>query len=178
MVMFIELQQAFSLVFLDPVIWMIVIGSAVYGIFLGSMPGLTATMGVALFVPMTYWMEPVPALAAIVTMVACAIFAGDIPTTLMRVPGTPASAAYADDAYALAKRGEASKALGEPSGGANHPDEEIQSEAEMQMPRPDCTAGTHPIVLARVVQRLRAAAAHATSEEVFAAGGQTPAAGR
>ncbi len=112
MVMFIELQQAFSLVFLDPVIWMIVIGSAVYGIFLGSMPGLTATMGVALFVPMTYWMEPVPALAAIVTMVACAIFAGDIPTTLMRVPGTPASAAYADDAYALAKRGEASKALG------------------------------------------------------------------
>ena len=76
------------------------------------MPGLTATMGVALFVPMTYWMEPVPALAAIVTMVACAIFAGDIPTTLMRVPGTPASAAYADDAYALAKRGEASKALG------------------------------------------------------------------
>ena len=35
-------------------------------------------MGVALFVPMTYWMEPVPALASIVTMVACAIFAGDI----------------------------------------------------------------------------------------------------
>ncbi len=76
------------------------------------MPGLTATMGVALFVPMTYWMEPVPALAAIVTMVACAIFAGDIPTTLVRVPGTPASAAYADDAYALAQRGEAGKALG------------------------------------------------------------------
>lgn len=106
-----EVQQAFSQVFLDPVIWLIVIGAAVYGIFLGAMPGLTATMGVALFVPITYWMDPVPALAAIVTMVACAIFAGDIPTTLMRVPGTPASAAYADDAYSLAQRGRANQAL-------------------------------------------------------------------
>lgn len=110
--MAVELQQAFAQVFLDPMIWGIVILSAVYGIFLGAMPGLTATMGVALFVPITYWMEPIPALAAIVTMVACAIFAGDIPTTLMRVPGTPASAAYADDAYGLAKRGEANRALG------------------------------------------------------------------
>ena len=110
--MFAEIQQAIVQVFFDPLIWLIVIGSAFYGIFLGAMPGLTATMGVALFVPITYWMDPLPALAAIVTMVACAIFAGDIPTTLMRVPGTPASAAYADDAYALAKRGEASRALG------------------------------------------------------------------
>ena len=106
-----EIQQAFSQVFFDPAIWLIVTGAAIYGIFLGAMPGLTATMGVALFVPITYWMEPVPALAAIVTMVACAIFAGDIPTTLMRVPGTPASAAYADDAYELAKRGQAQRAL-------------------------------------------------------------------
>lgn len=110
--MFVEIQQAAAQVFFDPHVWLIVVGSAIYGIFLGAMPGLTATMGVALFVPITYWMEPLPALAAIVTMVACAIFAGDLPTTLMRVPGTPASAAYADDAYALAKRGEASQALG------------------------------------------------------------------
>ena len=107
-----DLLEAMRQVFLDPMVWGVVFLSACYGVFLGAMPGLTATMGVALFVPMTYWMEPVPALAAIVTMVACAIFAGDIPTTLVRVPGTPASAAYADDAYALAQRGEAGKALG------------------------------------------------------------------
>ncbi len=106
------LLQAMQQVFLDPMVWGIVIASACYGVFLGAMPGLTATMGVALFIPMTYWLEPVPALAAIVTMVACAIFAGDIPTTLVRIPGTPASAAYADDAYALAQRGEAGRALG------------------------------------------------------------------
>ena len=107
-----DLLEAMHQVLLDPVVWVVVVLSACYGVFLGAMPGLTATMGVALFVPVTYWMEPVPALAAIVTMVACAIFAGDIPTTLVRVPGTPASAAYADDAYALAQRGEAGQALG------------------------------------------------------------------
>lgn len=98
-------------VLLDPVIWLIVIAAALYGVFLGAMPGLTATMGVALFVPLTFWLDPLPALAGIVTMVACAIFAGDIPTALVRMPGTPASAAYADDAYALSRRGEAGKAL-------------------------------------------------------------------
>jgi len=107
--MFIEAARQ---VFLDPQVLAIVVASALFGVFLGAMPGLTATMGVALFVPITYWLEPIPALAAIVTLVACAIFAGDIPTTLVRIPGTPASAAYADDAYALARRGEAGTALG------------------------------------------------------------------
>lgn len=97
---------------LDPVIWLVVIGSAIYGVFLGAMPGLTATMGVALFVPLAFWLEPLPALAGIVTMVACAIFAGDIPTTLVRIPGTPASAAYVADAYALSQQGKAASTLG------------------------------------------------------------------
>lgn len=104
--------QAVQQVFLDPKVWGIVVASAFYGVFLGAMPGLTATMGVALFVPMTFWLDPVSALAGIVTMVACAIFAGDIPTTLVRIPGTPASAAYADDAYALAQQGRAGSTLG------------------------------------------------------------------
>lgn len=97
---------------LDPMIWLVVIGSAIYGVFLGAMPGLTATMGVALFVPLAFWLEPLPALAGIVTMVACAIFAGDIPTTLVRIPGTPASAAYVADAYALSNQGRAASTLG------------------------------------------------------------------
>jgi len=104
--------QAAQQVFLDPTIWVVIIASAFYGVFLGAMPGLTATMGVALFVPITFWLDPLPALAGIVTMVACAIFAGDIPTTLVRMPGTPASAAYANDAYCLSQRGEAGKTLG------------------------------------------------------------------
>jgi TctA family transporter len=104
--------QAIQQVVLAPEIWAVVILSALYGVFVGAIPGLTATMAVALFVPVTFWLGPVPALAAIVTMVACAIFAGDIPTALLRIPGTPASAAYAEDAYFYTRRGEPERALG------------------------------------------------------------------
>ncbi len=93
-------------------VWLIVVAAACYGVFVGAVPGLTATMAVALFVPIAAWLDPVAALAAIITMVACAIFAGDIPTVLLRIPGTPASAAYADQAYRFTSRGEADRPLG------------------------------------------------------------------
>jgi putative tricarboxylic transport membrane protein len=93
-------------------VWFVIFASAVYGVFIGAVPGLTATMAVALLVPLTFWLEPTVALAAIVSISACAIFAGDIPTVLLRIPGTPASAAYADDAFKLAKQGHADLALG------------------------------------------------------------------
>ncbi len=105
------LLQAFGQIMTPEVLIIIVLASA-YGVFMGATPGLTATMSVALFVPMTVWLDPVPAVAAIVAMSACAIFAGDIPTTLLRIPGTPASAAYVDDAYSYTQRGKSDEALG------------------------------------------------------------------
>jgi TctA family transporter len=90
----------------------IVLLAAVYGVFFGAIPGLTATMAVALIVPVAYAMDPLPALAAVVTLSACAIYAGDIPCALLRIPGTPASAAYTDDVYAHGKRGRADSILG------------------------------------------------------------------
>ncbi len=106
------IAQAVQQVLGSPEVLGIILLSAAYGLFVGAIPGLTATMAVALFVPVAYWLEPLPALAAIVTMEACAIFAGDIPNALLRIPGTPASAAYADDAYAYTRRGESDKPLG------------------------------------------------------------------
>jgi putative tricarboxylic transport membrane protein len=107
-----ELRQAFQNVVFDGNVWLVIVASAVYGVFIGAVPGLTATMAVALLVPLTFWLEPTLALAAIISISACAIFAGDIPTVLLRIPGTPASAAYADDAFKLAKQGHADLALG------------------------------------------------------------------
>ena len=75
-------------------------------------PGLTATMATALLVPVTFFMAPIPAIAAIVTATAMAIFSGDIPGCLLRMPGTPASAAYTDEAYAMTRKGQAELALG------------------------------------------------------------------
>lgn len=89
---------ALALIF-DPFVLMVIFLAAVFGLFVGAIPGLTATMATALLVPITFFMDPVPALAAIVTTVAMAIFAGDIPGALLRIPGTPASAAYANEAY-------------------------------------------------------------------------------
>ncbi|MDG2223870.1 MAG: tripartite tricarboxylate transporter permease [Rubripirellula sp.] len=83
----------------------VIAAAAIYGIAIGAIPGLTATMAVALMVPLTFYLDDVQAIAAIVTTVTCSIFAGDLPTTLVRIPGTPASAAYADDAYALTRAG-------------------------------------------------------------------------
>ncbi|MGH7129015.1 MAG: tripartite tricarboxylate transporter permease, partial [Planctomycetaceae bacterium] len=62
--------------------------------------------------PLTFFLDPTASLAAIVTLSACSIIAGDIPSTLVRIPGTPSSAAYTDDAYALAQRGLHQRVLG------------------------------------------------------------------
>jgi len=102
---------AFGLVF-TPYVLGVMLLAALFGLFVGSIPGLTATMATALLIPFTFFMEPVPAIAVIVTTVAMAIFAGDIPGALLRIPGTPASAAYCDEAYAMTRKGQAEKALG------------------------------------------------------------------
>jgi TctA family transporter len=86
--------------------------SAVYGLIIGAIPGLTATMATALLVPITFYLSPLAAITTIVTASAMAIFSGDIPGCLLRIPGTPASAAYTDEAYALTKKGQAELALG------------------------------------------------------------------
>lgn len=91
---------------------LVILASAAFGIFVGAVPGLTATMAVALLVPITFYMEPVPAIAAIVTTAAMAIFAGDIPATYLNIPGTPSSAAYVGDSFQLAKKGRARETLG------------------------------------------------------------------
>ena len=103
--------QAFALVF-EPYNIVVMLAASLFGLFVGAVPGLTATMAVALLVPVTFFMAPIPAIAAIVTATAMAIFSGDIPGCLLRMPGTPASAAYTDEAYAMTKKGQAELALG------------------------------------------------------------------
>jgi TctA family transporter len=105
------LIQAFALV-LDPFTLAVIGASAVFGLFVGAMPGLTATMATALLVPVTFFMPPIPALGAIVTATTMAIFAGDIPAAMLRMPGTPASAAYADESYEMTKKGQLNLNMG------------------------------------------------------------------
>jgi TctA family transporter len=109
--MWTAIGQAFSMVF-EPYTLMVMVLASLYGLFVGAVPGLTATMATALLVPVTFFMPPIPAVAAMVTATAMAIFSGDIPGCLLRIPGTPASAAYTDEAFAMTRKGQAEKALG------------------------------------------------------------------
>lgn len=83
----------------------------ILGIFVGGIPGLTATMAVALIVPLTYHMQPVAGLAMIIGVSFTSIFAGDIPATFLRVPGTPASGAAVLDGYQMHCNGQGSLAV-------------------------------------------------------------------
>lgn len=105
------IEKAFGLVATPSVLISVFIAS-VFGMLVGAIPGLTATMAIALLVPFTFFMDPLPAVGAMIACSAMAIFAGDIPSTLLRIPGTPASAAYTDEAYAMTRNGQAETALG------------------------------------------------------------------
>ncbi|MCC7547586.1 MAG: tripartite tricarboxylate transporter permease [Burkholderiales bacterium] len=106
-----SIALAFSLV-ADPYVLGVILASSLFGLFVGAIPGLTATMATALLVPVTFFMPSVPAVAAIVSCTAMAIFSGDIPGALLRMPGTPASAAYTDEAYRMTRKGQAELVLG------------------------------------------------------------------
>ncbi|MDO9414274.1 MAG: tripartite tricarboxylate transporter permease [Pseudolabrys sp.] len=103
--------EAFRMVMAPDVIIAILL-SSIYGLVVGSLPGLSATMATALLVPVTFYLSPIAAIATIISASAMAIFSGDIPGALLRIPGTPASAAYTDEAYAMTRKGQAELALG------------------------------------------------------------------
>jgi putative tricarboxylic transport membrane protein len=95
-----------------PDVLIAILASSVYGLVIGCLPGLSATMATALLVPVTFYLSPIAAVATIISASAMAIFSGDIPGCLLRIPGTPASAAYTDEAYALTRKGQPELALG------------------------------------------------------------------
>ena len=74
--------------------------------------GLSASMGVALMIPVTYSMSPSLRSSCFLQFIPPAIYGGSITASLINTPGTPASAATAMDGFALTKRGEGLKAIG------------------------------------------------------------------
>lgn len=83
-----------------------------YGSIFGAIPGLTATLAVALFIPVAFFLDPMVALPAIIAISSVAIYAGDVGSTIAKIPGTPASAAYLEELYSLARKKGAIYSLG------------------------------------------------------------------
>ncbi len=86
--------------------------ASLLGIIIGALPGLTATMGVALLVTLTYKMAPDQAILCLMALYLGAIYGGSRSAILLAIPGTPASAATTLDGYPLAKAGRAGMAMG------------------------------------------------------------------
>ncbi len=89
----------------------IAVGTAM-GLFVGAMPGLSATMAIAILLPVTFGMEPATGLSMLASLYMGAMYGGSIAAILIRTPGTPAAAATVMDGYPMAQKGQAGKALG------------------------------------------------------------------
>ena len=107
-----QIMEGFVNVVLDPFVWLLIVCGVAIGIVFGSIPGLTATMAVVMFLPMTYVMEPTDGLCMLVALFIGGISGGLISAILLNIPGTPASVATCFDGSPLAKQGQAGKALG------------------------------------------------------------------
>ena len=105
------LQSGFS-VLMEPYVFFMVVMAIVMGTIFGALPGVSSTMAVALGLPFTYSMEPVPAIVFLVAIYCSAITGGSITAILFKIPGVPSSAPTTFDGYPMAQRGEAGKALG------------------------------------------------------------------
>ena len=94
-------------------VWTIVVNiiGVVAGIIFGFLPGLSATMGVALLMPFTFNMAPVEGISLLLGVYCGGIYGGSITAILIRTPGTPASAATVLEGYPMTQQGRAKEAL-------------------------------------------------------------------
>ena len=105
-----NLQTGFDLFFTSANLIAIVIG-VFGGVIIGAIPGLTATMAVALALPFTFGLDPVTSILLLLGIYKGGIYGGSITAILIRAPGTPAAACTVLDGYPLARQGKAGKAL-------------------------------------------------------------------
>lgn len=104
-------SEAMSLLLTPQVFFYLFLGVLI-GIVIGALPGLSATMGIALVTPITFWLDKTYGFAMMMGLWNAAIFAGGITAILINTPGTPASITQAFDGYPLYKQGKGGLALG------------------------------------------------------------------
>ncbi|MDR1835532.1 MAG: tripartite tricarboxylate transporter permease [Fusobacteriaceae bacterium] len=98
-------------VVLNPQVMGMIFLGAVGGVLIGSIPGLTATMGIALLIPFTYGMDLIPSIGLLLGIFCGGMYGGSISAILIHTPGTPAAAATVMDGYPMGQKGEAGRAL-------------------------------------------------------------------
>ena len=96
----------------NPINFLIVVVGVVLGIIIGALPGLGTAAGVAILIPVTFWMDPAQAIAMLGAVYAAGTCGGSITSILFRIPGEAQSAATLFDGFPMARQGKAGRALG------------------------------------------------------------------
>jgi putative tricarboxylic transport membrane protein len=105
-----NMMLGLSTVVLPSNILAILIGTVI-GLLIGALPGLSATMAIAILVPITFAFPPETGISMLAALYLSAMYGGSISAILIRTPGTPAAAASVLDGYPMAQQGKAGRAL-------------------------------------------------------------------
>lgn len=101
------IQSVFS-----PVMFLLIVGGTALGIVVGALPGLSATMGLAVMLPITFYMAPANGILMLLGMYVGAVYGGSFSAILLNIPGAPPAVMTALDGYPMAQKGEAGRAIG------------------------------------------------------------------
>lgn len=112
MIDFVALQTALQVLTNGLEAWIWVIPGLLVGLIFGALPGISITMAMALFLPMTLYMEFLPAIIFLTSIFTGAGFGGSVPAVLMNIPGTSSAVATTFDGYPMARKGLHNEALG------------------------------------------------------------------
>lgn len=105
-------SDALNLLFSQPQYWLVVIPGLLIGLFFGATPGLQTSMAMAIFLPMTLYMDFLQAMLFLTAIFTGGGFGAGVPAILMNIPGTSSAIATAFDGYPLARKGHHNEALG------------------------------------------------------------------
>ncbi len=98
--------------FANPLMFLTSFLGVLLGIVFGALPGLTATMTIAVFIPFTFGLSPVVSFAFLLGLYTGAVYGGSISAILINIPGTPSAIATSLDGYPLCQQGRAGEAIG------------------------------------------------------------------
>lgn len=104
--------DALSILSSSYIAWVYLIPGLLIGLFFGAMPGISITMAMAIFLPLTLYMDFLPAIIFLTSIYTGAGFGGSVPAVLMNIPGTSSAVATTFDGYPMARQGRHNQALG------------------------------------------------------------------
>ncbi len=102
-------SDAFSML-LSFEILLYIIAGLIVGTVLGAIPGLSGTLGIALMLPITYYMEPISAIMFLSAIFTGGVYGGGVTAIMLNVPGAPGAVATTLDGYPMTRKGKHNEA--------------------------------------------------------------------